>query len=217
MDQAERERIRALWQPERALQREGFRLIAGMDEVGRGPLAGPVVAAAVILPQGCLIEGINDSKQLRADQRALLADEIAKQAIAVGVGAAGIREIKRLNILGASQQAMREALGKLDPQPEAVLVDGRPVPGINMHQQALIKGDSLSISIAAASIMAKVARDLIMEQMDELFPGYGFASNKGYATREHLEALAELGPCLLHRRAFAPVAGLAQMQIVQSV
>ena len=210
MNRTERRRIERLWQPEQALGQEGFRLIAGTDEAGRGPLAGPVVAGAVILPEGCLLEGINDSKRLRAEQREHLAEQISEQAIAWAVAVVEVHDIKRLNILGASQHAMRRALAELDPQPEAVLVDGRPVPELGFRQQALVKGDSRSISIAAASIMAKVERDRIMTELDETYPGYGFAQHKGYATTEHLQRLIELGPCPCHRQAFAPVAGLGQ-------
>lgn len=198
--------ILSLWEPERRLLAEGFTLIAGIDEVGRGPLAGPVVAACVILPTSFDGDGINDSKQLTALQREKAFGRIRAGAIAIGLGLVEPAEIDRINILRASHVAMRLALAELGVAPDALLVDGLPVPGLSCgHQQALVGGDSLSISIAAASIVAKVTRDRIMCEYDPVYPAYGFARNKGYSSAFHLAALTQHGPCPLHRRSFAPV------------
>lgn len=182
--------------------------IAGCDEAGRGPLAGPVVAAAVIVPDGLALAGLDDSKQLDAEQRLRLF-QVVRSTCAVGVGVASAAEIDRLNILQASLTAMRRAVVALDPAPDAVLVDGnQPVPGLHCGQQTLVGGDGRSVAIAAASIVAKVVRDTMMERLDRLYPGYGFAAHKGYPCPPHLAALQALGPCPVHRTCYAPVRAL---------
>lgn len=183
----------------------GYRRIAGIDEAGRGPLAGPVVAAAVILPTRCRLLGINDSKQLSAKDREQVYTAILEQAVGVGVGSADVAEIDQLNILEATRLAMRRAVEKLAPLPDYVLIDAVVLPGFKVPTRPIIKGDSLSVSIAAASIIAKVTRDRLMARYHEIFPEYGFLSHKGYGTAEHLERLARHGPCSIHRRTFAPV------------
>ena len=183
----------------------GYRRIAGIDEAGRGPLAGPVVAAAVILPTRCRLVGINDSKQLSAKDREQVYTAILEQAVGVGVGSADVAEIDQLNILEATRLAMRRAVEKLAPLPDYVLIDAVVLPGFKVPTRPIIKGDSLSVSIAAASIIAKVTRDRLMARYHEIFPEYGFLSHKGYGTAEHLERLARHGPCSIHRRTFAPV------------
>lgn len=202
---AERQRLRRLYEEERARRRAG-QIVAGVDEVGRGCLAGPVVAAAVILPDGAVIEGLNDSKQLTPAARERLNDEIRSQAIAVAVAAASVAEINRFNILGASRLAMRRALLALIDPPDFALVDGRDRLPLDLEHAAVIRGDASCACIAAASIVAKVARDRLMQDLDLDFPGYGFARHKGYGTAEHLAALLRLGPCQVHRQAFLPVA-----------
>ena len=179
-----------------------YSYICGIDEVGRGPLAGPVVAGAVILPKDCDILYINDSKKLSAAKRDELYDEIMEKAVAVGLGYVGPERIDEINILQATYEAMREALAKLDPQPEVLLNDAVTIPGVNYKQVPIIKGDAKSISIGAASIIAKVTRDRLMEEYDRMFPQYGFASNKGYGSAEHIAALKEYGPTPIHRRSF---------------
>jgi ribonuclease HII len=184
---------------------EGLHLIAGVDEAGRGPLAGDVVAAAVILPAQSSIEGLTDSKKLSAKQREHLYPLIRQQALAYAVARASVEEIDRLNILQASLLAMKRSVAALNRQPEFVYVDGNRCPEWEYPCQALIKGDSRIASIAAASILAKVERDDEMRDLDSRFPGYGLAQHKGYPTKLHLAALRELGPCEIHRKSFAPV------------
>ncbi len=196
------------WEHERAALERGFTVVAGIDEAGRGPLAGPVVAAAVILQTGDCLDGVRDSKQMTPEQRATCFDLIRERALAVGVGMADHEAIDRLNILRASHHAMREALAELAIRPDHALIDGNPVHPFPILQTALVKGDSRSASIAAASIIAKVTRDRLMEALDAEHPHYGFASHKGYATAEHLEMLEKHGPCPIHRRSFAPVSRL---------
>ena len=201
------------WAEERRLLREGYRLIAGVDEVGRGPLAGPVVAAAVILDPSLGLpwyEELRDSKALSARQRERLAPLITEAAVAVGTGAAGHEEIDALGIVPAIRAAMTRAVASLSVKPDHLLIDAVPLPEAKLPFRSLTKGDALCRSIAAASIVAKVARDRHMVQEDTAYPGYGFAHHKGYATREHLEGLARLGPCPIHRRSFAPVRALVQ-------
>lgn len=181
---------------------KGYSVICGTDEAGRGPLAGPVCAAAVILPMGLDIQGLDDSKKLTQKKRELLFDIIKESAVAYGIAFADNTEIDEINILNASQLAMRRAVAMLDPRPELVLVDGNIARGFEMTAVTVIKGDSLSPSIAAASILAKVTRDRFCEQMERDYPGYGFSKHKGYPTKEHYAALARLGPCPLHRRSF---------------
>lgn len=190
---------------ERVARLCGYRRVAGIDEAGRGPLAGPVVAAAVILPSRCRLLGINDSKQLPAKDRELVYTAILEHAVGVGIGSAVVAEIDRLNILEATRLAMRRAIDQLVPPPDYVLIDAVVLPGVNVPTRPIIKGDSLSVSIAAASIIAKVTRDRLMARYHEIFPEYGFLSHKGYGTAEHLERLARHGPCSIHRRTFAPV------------
>ncbi len=190
---------------ERQAQARGFRAVAGIDEAGRGPLAGPVVAAAVILPATFNLPGLNDSKQLSERQREVLFPLIRTQALAIGLGIASPREIEEINILQATLKGMRLAVERLRHPADFLLVDGiSPVP-LALPQQTLKQGDSRSLSIAAASIIAKVVRDRIMVAWDRRFPGYGFARHKGYGSAQHLEAIARLGPTLLHRRTFAGV------------
>jgi ribonuclease HII len=194
------------WIHERRFWEEGLQLIAGVDEVGRGPLAGPVVAVAVILKREFEDPGINDSKQLSPSERITLYPAIASQSMSWGVGLVAPAEIDRINILQATFLAMRRALEQLAISPDAVLVDGKAhIPDILCPQRAIVRGDSESISIGAASILAKEIRDRIMEEYDATYPGYGFARHKGYATPEHHDALDRLGPSPIHRRSFAPV------------
>ena len=187
---------------ERGCWAAGYALVAGIDEVGRGPLAGPVVAAAVILPQECKIEGVNDSKKLSAAKRDELYDEIMDKAVAVGLGMASPVRIDEINILQATYEAMRQAIGNLKVKPDLLLNDAVTIPEVVIPQVPIIKGDAKSVSIAAASIVAKVTRDRLMEEYDKVLPGYGFASNKGYGSAEHIKALQTLGPTPIHRRSF---------------
>ena len=190
---------------ERAARLCGYRRIAGIDEAGRGPLAGPVVAATVVLPVRCRLSGIDDSKQLSEGERARLYAAILEHAVGMGVGSADVGEIDRLNILEATKLAMRRAIDQLAPPPDYLLIDAVTLPGIGIPQRPIIKGDSLSLSIAAASIIAKVTRDRLMAEYHDMFPEYDFLSHKGYGTREHLQRLARHGPCSIHRRTFTPV------------
>ncbi|AMG50234.1 ribonuclease HII [Enterococcus gallinarum] len=183
---------------------QGARFIAGLDEVGRGPLAGPVVSAAVILPKECQILGLNDSKQLSAKKREELFIEIQNKAVAVGIGVVSPEEIDRINIYQASRLAMKEALIDLAVKPEHLLIDAMTIE-TDIPQQSLIKGDARSISIAAASIIAKVYRDNLMKDFHDVYPFYGFDQNAGYGTKVHLEGLASHGICPIHRKTFAPV------------
>jgi ribonuclease HII len=180
-------------------------LTAGVDEAGRGPLAGPVVAGAVILDPACAIEGLADSKLLSADTRSRLAREIRAHALAWALGRVDNADIDRLNILNASLLAMQRAVEALSISPGCVLVDGNRCPRLVCDVRAIVGGDRLIPAISAASILAKVARDTEMIELDEVYPGYGFAQHKGYPTRQHLEALDRLGACAIHRRSFAPV------------
>ena len=197
------------WLLESEAAERGHRLIAGVDEVGRGPLAGPVITAAVILPLGRSLDLVRDSKSLNHDQRLKAREEILSTARAVAYGAAGPGEIDRLNIHRASLTAMKRAVLALTPRPDFVLVDGRfklgLEPELGLAQKAVVKGDARSVSVAAASILAKVKRDRIMALLDRIFPGYGLAAHKGYPTRAHKEALCRLGPCPAHRRSYRPL------------
>ncbi len=179
-----------------------YHAICGIDEAGRGPLAGPVVAAAVILDVNCPILDVNDSKQLSEKKREALYDVIMEKAVSVGVGMASPEVIDEINILQADYAAMREAVSKLNPQPDLLLNDAVTIPEVRVRQVPIIKGDAKSLSIAAASIIAKVTRDRMMREYDRLFPEYGFAKNKGYGTAEHIEALKAFGPSPIHRRSF---------------
>lgn len=189
--------------------REGCRYIAGIDEAGRGPLAGPVAAGAVILPPGFFLPGIDDSKKLSAQRRLELAADIKRQAVSWAVSFVFPPHLDKVNILNATREAMYACVRELIVKPDLLLIDAVKIPDILINQQSIIKGDSLSISIACASILAKVERDQAMQAFDNLYPGYGFARHKGYATREHLEALARLGPSPIHRRSFEPVKSMA--------
>ena len=194
---------------ENAIWGQGTTYVAGVDEVGRGPLAGPVVAGAVIFPQDIdesSLIGIRDSKELTATTRERLDVWIHEVALAVGIGRASAREVDVVGIVGATRRAMSRAIGKLQPRPQALLIDALSLPGICLPQQCPVKGDRVSLSIAAASIVAKVARDRLMREADRRYPGYGFSRNKGYGTREHMGALELQGPCIIHRVSFAPVA-----------
>ncbi len=180
----------------------GFSLIAGMDEAGRGPLAGPVVAACVILDKEKPVLGVNDSKKLSPKRRQELKKEIEEKAIAVGIGIVDENRIDEINILEATKEAMRMAVSDLKVRPDLVLIDAVHLSGLEMEQRSIIKGDALSVSIAAASIIAKETRDAMMVEMDALYPGYGFAAHKGYGTAQHIQAIKTLGPCKIHRRSF---------------
>ena len=179
-----------------------YSCICGIDEVGRGPLAGPVVAGAVILPKDCDILYLNDSKQLSEKKREELYDVIMEKAVSTGLGFVSPERIDEINILQATYEAMREAIAKLSPQPDILLNDAVTIPKVTIRQVPIIKGDAKSISIAAASIIAKVTRDRLMVQYDSVFPEYGFASNKGYGAAAHIEALRKYGPTPIHRRSF---------------
>jgi ribonuclease HII len=186
-------------------RKEGYRLIAGADEVGRGSLAGPVVAAAVILNPRKKIKGLNDSKKLSAKQRQKLFKLIEARAVGIGVGVVDEKTIDRINITQASLLAIKLALETLTPSPHLLLIDGRDRLPLPFPQKPIISGDGLSSSIAAASIIAKVLRDRVMEELDKKYPNYGFAEHKGYGTARHLRELKRMGPCLLHRRSYRPV------------
>ena len=190
---------------ERQARRLGYQLIAGLDEAGRGPLAGPVVAAAVILPEGLLIKDVNDSKKLSPATRERLFDVIMEQAVSVGVGMGTAELIDRINILQATRHAMLEALLHLESQPDYILIDGITTIDSPAPQKTIKKGDSHSISIAAASIIAKVSRDRLMRDFDSVYPGYGFAGHKGYGSASHLDAIRRRGPSPIHRLTFGGV------------
>lgn len=190
---------------ERELHLAGFARVAGLDEVGRGSLAGPVVAAAVILPERHRIKGLRDSKVLPRARREALYELILDRAQAVGVGCEEVEVIDHINILQATKLAMRQALGRLAQPPDHLVIDALTLRDVAVPQRAIIDGDAISVSIAAASIVAKVTRDRICDEFDARYPAYGFARNKGYCTRRHVDALLSEGPCAWHRRSFAPV------------
>lgn len=198
----EKEKARTEEMKQYEYQYEQFGYVCGIDEVGRGPLAGPVVAAAVILPKNCQILYLNDSKKLSEKKREELYDIIMKEAVAVGIGMVSPARIDEINILQATYEAMREALSKLSVMPSVLLNDAVTIPEVTIPQVPIIKGDAKSVSIAAASIIAKVTRDRLMVEYDNMLPGYGFANNKGYGTAEHISALKEYGPTLIHRKTF---------------
>ena len=189
---------------EREYNEKGYELIGGIDEAGRGPLFGPVVAACVILPKGCLIEGVNDSKKLSEKKREALFDEIKETAVAWGVGIVDNNTIDEINILEASRLAMMEAIKKLKIKPDYVLSDCMKM-NIGIPVNPIVKGDALSESIAAASIIAKVSRDRFMDEMDLKYPNYGFKRHKGYPTKDHIEAIKKWGICEIHRKTFKPI------------
>jgi len=197
---AERIRIENLKKYEKEYEAYGY--ICGIDEVGSGPLAGPVVAGAVILPKDCDILYINDSKKLSEKKREELYDIIMEKAVATGIGYNSPERIDEINILQATYEAMRQAINNLSVKPDILLNDAVTIPEVNIKQIPIIKGDAKSISIGAASIIAKVTRDRLMVKYDEVFPGYGFASNKGYGSAAHIAAIKEIGPCPIHRKSF---------------
>jgi ribonuclease HII len=202
---AEATRLEKLFEYEQKYYGQGLRLVAGVDEAGRGPLAGPVVVGAVILPTDCRLTGLDDSKKLTVEQREELYICIKEKAVAVSHAVIGVEDIDRINIYQATVKGMYAAVAALAPAPEAVLVDAVPLRLLPVPHLAIIDGDALSASIAAASIIAKVERDRIMAALDREYPDYGFARHKGYGTPEHLAALRRCGPCAVHRRSFAPV------------
>ena len=191
-----------LWLYEHEAAREGFACICGVDEAGRGPLAGPVCAAAVILPPDIQIEGLNDSKKLTDKKRRALYDVITEQAVSYGIAFADEQEIDEINILQATFLAMRRAFETLTVTPDIALIDGNRAPGLSCRERTVVHGDALSASIAAASILAKVTRDRLMEEYDAQYPQYGFAVHKGYGTQRHYAALREFGACPIHRQSF---------------
>lgn len=198
----EKERIESLLQYEKEIYQSGYNIIAGIDEVGRGPLAGPVVTAAVILPKDCRIMGINDSKKLSEKKRNELYDIIINNTVAYSFGVVSPKEIDEINILQATYKAMREALSKLSVKPDFVLADAVTIPDIECEQKGIIKGDAKSLSIGAASIIAKVHRDRMMEEYSKIYPEYHFEKNKGYGSKEHLEAIKKYGISPIHRKSF---------------
>jgi len=194
---------------ETAFRKRGFQKIAGIDEAGRGPLAGPVVAAAVMLPEKFDHPVLNDSKKLTAKRREVIYGELTKDpAVSWASAVVSVREIEKINILKASWLAMVQAVEKLSPRPDIALVDGLEIKGFPLPQEPLVKGDGLSLSIAAASVIAKVERDRLMVEYGRQYPVYGFEKHKGYGTKQHLESLRNHGPCPIHRKTFQPVAQL---------
>ena len=194
---------------EKELYTQGIQLIAGVDEVGRGPLAGPVVAAAVILPKACKIPGLNDSKKIPKSKHKEIYEAVLQNAIAIGIGIKDNQVIDQVNIYEATKLAMREAIGQLEPQPQHLLIDAMRLD-LPISQTSIIKGDANSLSIAAASIVAKVTRDQMMEEFDRKYPGYDFAQNAGYGTAKHLAGLDQLGVTPIHRRSFEPVKSMCE-------
>jgi len=200
--QAEKERLEKMLCFEKQAREEGYRYIAGVDEAGRGPLAGPVVAAAVIFQEGVTIEGVNDSKKLSESRREALFDEIKNKALAYSIHAIDEKYIDEVNILNATKMAMTKAIEQLKPNADCILLDAVELEGVTARQVPIIKGDSLSFSIAAASILAKVTRDRILVEYDKQYPQYGFAIHKGYATPQHISAIKKFGLCPIHRLSF---------------
>lgn len=194
---------------EKELYTQGIQLIAGVDEVGRGPLAGPVVAAAVILPKACKIPGLNDSKKIPKSKHKEIYEAVLQNAIAIGIGIKDNQVIDQVNIYEATKLAMMEAIGQLEPQPQHLLIDAMRLD-LPISQTSIIKGDANSLSIAAASIVAKVTRDQMMEEFDREYPGYDFAQNAGYGTSNHLAGLDQLGVTPIHRRSFEPVKSMCE-------
>ena len=201
---AEEERLETLLNYEKSLYARGIELIAGVDEVGRGPLAGPVVAAAVILPKLCKIKGLNDSKKIPKSKHEAIYNQVMKEAVAVGIGMKDNYVIDDVNIYEATKLAMIEAIEKLNPQPEHLLIDAMNLD-LPIEQTSIIKGDANSLSIAAASIIAKVTRDKMMADYEQEFPGFAFAKNAGYGTKEHLSGIDKFGVTPIHRRSFEPI------------
>lgn len=205
----EDERLEGMLAYEKELYGQGIQLIAGVDEVGRGPLAGPVVAAAVILPKGCKISGLNDSKKIPKSKHKEIYEAVLEHAIAVGIGVKDNQVIDQVNIYEATKLAMIEAIGQLNPQPQHLLIDAMKLD-LPISQTSIIKGDANSLSIAAASIVAKVTRDQMMETYDQEYPGYDFAQNAGYGTAKHLAGLQKLGITPIHRRSFEPIKSICE-------
>lgn len=201
-EQKQKEQLEEMLKYERALWQEGKKYIAGVDEVGRGPLAGPVVTAAVILPKDFDVLGVNDSKKLSPKKRDELYDLIMEKALAVSIGRREPERIDEINILEATKEAMADAINGLEIKPDHVLIDALTLKTVDIPQTGIIKGDATSVSIAAASIIAKVTRDREMVEMAKIYPGYAFESNKGYGTKAHYEGLATLGPTPIHRKSF---------------
>lgn len=200
--EAEYARYRNMCAYENAAYAEGVNFIGGIDEAGRGPLAGPVVASCVILPRDAFINGLNDSKKLSAAKRALLYDEIMEKAIALGVGISDEKCVDEINILNATKKAMKAAIESIKPVPELLLIDAVKLEDVSIRQIPIIKGDALSVSIAAASIIAKVTRDRMIEELDLIYPQYGFKKHKGYGTEDHINAIKKFGICPIHRISF---------------
>ena len=213
----EKERFTKMLSYEKKYYAQGIQYVAGVDEAGRGPLAGPLVIAAVILPQDVFISGLNDSKQLSAAKRDKLYDEVLAQAVAIEVNIVSVSNIDKYNIYTATQRGMAEVLEHLPVRPRVALIDAMPVEGKGMETVSIIHGDALSASIAAASIIAKVTRDRIMERMDVLYPAYGFASNKGYGSGAHMQAIAEFGATKWHRRSYEPVKSMQLEPVAAAV
>ena len=205
----EDERLEGMLAYEKELYGKGIQLIAGVDEVGRGPLAGPVVAAAVILPKGCKISGLNDSKKIPKSKHKEIYEAVLEHAIAIGIGVKDNHVIDQVNIYEATKLAMIEAIGQLNPQPRHLLIDAMKLD-LPISQTSIIKGDANSLSIAAASIVAKVTRDQMMETYDQEYPGYDFAQNAGYGTAKHLAGLQKLGITPIHRRSFEPIKSICE-------
>ena len=205
----EDERLEGMLAYEKECYARGMELIAGVDEVGRGPLAGPVVAAAVILPKACKIPGLNDSKKIPKSKHKEIYEAVLQNAIAIGIGAKDNQVIDQVNIYEATKLAMMEAIGQLEPQPQHLLIDAMKLD-LPISQTSIIKGDANSLSIAAASIVAKVTRDQMMEEFDKEYPGYDFAQNAGYGTANHLAGLDQLGVTPIHRRSFEPVKSMCE-------
>ncbi|WP_302489874.1 ribonuclease HII [uncultured Mitsuokella sp.] len=208
--QAEHARLLKMYAYEHEAWARGHEIVAGVDEAGRGPLAGPVSVAAVILPHDLCLPKLNDSKKLSAKVREELFDEIQEKAIAVGTALIDAQTIDRVNIYQATINGMYEAIFSLQPEPQEVLIDAVPLENLPMASQSIIKGDAKSASIAAASLIAKVTRDRLMDEYDKIYPEYGFAQHKGYGTAQHIEALKKYGPCPIHRRSFEPVRSLVR-------
>ena len=213
----EKERFTKMLSYEKKYYAQGIQYVAGVDEAGRGPLAGPLVIAAVILPQDVFISGLNDSKQLSAAKRDKLYDEVLAKAVAIEVNIVSVSNIDKYNIYTATQRGMAEVLEHLPVRPQVALIDAMPVEAKGMETVSIIHGDALSASIAAASIIAKVTRDRIMERMDVLYPAYGFASNKGYGSGAHMQAIAEYGATKWHRRSYEPVKSMQLEPVVAAV
>ena len=205
----EDERLEGMLAYEKECYARGMELIAGVDEVGRGPLAGPVVAAAVILPKACKIPGLNDSKKIPKSKHKEIYEDVLQNAIAIGIGVKDNQVIDQVNIYEATKLAMMEAIGRLDPQPQHLLIDAMKLD-LPISQTSIIKGDANSLSIAAASIVAKVTRDQMIEEFDRKYPGYDFAQNAGYGTAKHLAGLDKLGVTPIHRRSFEPVKSMCE-------